>query len=58
MKLFKEHWESIKTGTCEGFFPTEKGTYHTMRELEEFRGNHPFEWNENIAECKRRWNNQ
>ncbi len=58
MNLFKANWEKIKAGTCKGFFPTEKGTYHTMKELEEFRSNHPFEWNENIAECKKRWNKQ
>ncbi len=58
MELFKQNWEKIKTGKCEGFLPAEKGTYHTMRELAEFRKNHPFEWSENIAECKKRWNEQ
>ena len=57
-ELFKQNWEKIKTGKCEGFLPGEKGTYHTMKELAEFRKNHPFEWNENIGECKKRWNKQ
>lgn len=58
MELFKQNWEKIKTGKCEGFLPGEKGTYHTMKELAEFRKIHPFEWNENIGECKKRWNKQ
>lgn len=55
MELFKENWELIQTGQCEGFLPQGKGTYHTMKELEAFRAEHPFEWTEKIAECKRRW---
>ena len=55
MGLFKENWEAIKTGKCEGFLPEGKGTYHTMKELEELRQKHPFAWDEKIAECKRRW---
>ncbi len=55
MELFKENWEIIKTGQCEGFLPEGKGTYHTMKELEAFRAEHPFRWTEKIAECKRRW---
>lgn len=55
MELFKENWEAIKTGACEGFIPEEKGTYHTMKELEAFRAKHPFAWSERIAECKKRW---
>lgn len=58
MELFKQNWEKIKTGKCEGFLPAEKGTYHTMKELAEFRKSHPFEWSENIGECKKRWNKQ
>lgn len=55
MELFKENWEAIKTGKCEGFWPEGKGTYHTMKELEAFKKEHPFAWSERIAECKRRW---
>jgi hypothetical protein len=57
MKLFQVNWDEIKYGNCEGFLPTEKGTYHTMKELKEFRERCPFTWDENIAECKKRWNN-
>ena len=55
MELFKENWEAIHARKCEGFWPQDKGTYHTMKELEEFRAEHPFAWSEKIAECKRRW---
>lgn len=53
--LFQENWERIKTGSCEGFLPQEKGSYHSMKELELFRKEHPFTWDETIAACKRRW---
>lgn len=55
MTLFKENWVRIKTGECEGFLPTEAGTYHTMKELEAFRESYPFNWNDNIAEKKQQW---
>ncbi len=55
MELFKENWEAIHARKCEGFWPQDKGTYHTMKELEEFRAEHSFAWSEKIAECKRRW---
>lgn len=55
MELFKANWEGIKAGNCEGFWPEEKGTYHTMKELQAFREKYPFAWNEKIAECKKRW---
>lgn len=55
MELFKENWESIKNGTLTGFLPTEKGSYHTMKQLEAFRQEHPFSWSDNIAEKKQQW---
>lgn len=55
MELFKENWTKIKNGECKGFLPTEEGTYHTMKELENFRSEHPFEWQDNIAEKKKQW---
>lgn len=55
MQLFKENWKSIRAGKCEGFLPTEKGTYHTMKQLEAFREEHPFAWSDVIAEKKREW---
>ena len=55
MELFKGNWSAIKNGKIEGFLPVEKGTYHTMRELEIFREEHPFAWSDVIAEKKREW---
>lgn len=55
MELFRHNWQDIKEGTCTGFFPEEKGTYHTMKQLNEFRAEHPFQWDDNIAEKKRQW---
>ncbi len=54
-ELFKEHWEQIKTGSYEGVLPEGKGSYHRMKELEEFCKKNPFSWNEIIADCKKRW---
>lgn len=55
MELFKENWENIKNGTLTGFLPTEKGSYHTVKQLEAFRQEHPFSWSDNIAEKKQQW---
>lgn len=55
MELFKANWEAIKSGSLEGFWPKEKGTYHTMKQLETFREEHPFSWNDVIAVKKREW---
>lgn len=55
MQLFKDNWHNIKEGVCEGFCPSEEGTYHTMRELSAFRKEHPFLWSDVIAEKKREW---
>ena len=50
------NWNDIKSGAMEGFLPTEKGTYHTMKELHAFMETHPFSWQDIIAEKKRQWN--
>ncbi len=55
-ELFEANWDLIKAGQLEGFLPTEKGTYHTMKELYAFRKEHPFAWDDKIAECKKQWN--
>lgn len=55
-ELFKENWCKIKSGQLEGFLPTQKGTYHTMKELEAFKKEHPFGWDDIIAEKKKEWN--
>jgi len=55
MMLFQQNWEAIKCGRLEGFMPEGKGTYHTMKQLEAFRAEHPFCWTDVIAEKKREW---
>ena len=55
MQMFEDNWQDIKEGRCEGFWPSEKGTYHSMKELQEFRKEHPFLWSDIIAEKKREW---
>ena len=55
MELFKENWDAIKAGALKGFLPIEKGTYHTMKQLQQFQETHPFVWSDVIAEKKREW---
>jgi len=55
-ELFKNNWDLIKNNMLEGFFPEKKGTYHTMKELDAFRKEHPFSWDDCIADFKRKWN--
>ena len=55
MELFKENWDAIKAGALKGFLPIEKGTYHTMKQLQQFQETHPFAWSDVIAEKKREW---
>ncbi len=56
--LFQANWDDIKNGRLTGFLPTDKGTYHTMKELREFKCAHPFSWDDCIAEKKKEWNIQ
>ena len=55
-ELFKNNWDLIKNNMLEGFLPEKKGTYHTMKELDAFRKEHPFSWDDCIAAFKRKWN--
>lgn len=55
MELFKENWDAIKAGALKGFLPIEKGTYHTMKQMQQFQETHPFAWSDVIAEKKREW---
>ena len=51
--LFRENWEQIKTGKLVPRRQTGEGTYHRMRELEAIRKEHPFTWEDRIADFKR-----
>lgn len=53
-ELFKANWEDIKAGKIAPKKQEGEGTYHRMKELQEIREKHPFEWGENIAEFKKR----
>lgn len=52
--LFQENWANIRD---EKIVPKEQesgGTYHTINQLNSIRQEHPFTWNECIAEVKKR----
>lgn len=54
IQLFKENWEKIRDGKLKPVPQTKEGTYHTMSQLQRIRQEHPFTWNECIAEVKKR----
>ncbi len=51
-ELFKENWDKIKTGEIEPVLQQGEGSYHTMRDLNEYRAKCDFFWTDNIAEYK------
>ena len=51
-ELFKENWDKIKTGEIEPVLQQGEGSYHTMRDLNEYRAKCDFGWTDNIAEYK------
>lgn len=54
IKLFKDNWTFIKNGKITAQKQGKNGTYHTVKELNQIRQEHPFEWNESIKEVKKR----
>lgn len=52
-ELFQINWEQIKTGKIVPHSQTGEGTFHRKRELEEIRKEHPFTWEDRIADFKR-----
>ncbi len=54
IQLFKENWPDIRDGKMLPIPQTQEGTYHTMSQLKRIRQEHPFTWNECIAEVKKR----
>jgi len=52
--LFKENWNSIKNNTIQGKKQENKGTYHTLLDYKKFTSIYPLNWDENIAESKRK----
>lgn len=54
-ELFKDNWEKIRDGSAVPRMQDGAGSYHSIRQMEEFREKYPFSWDENIAEMKRRY---
>jgi methionyl-tRNA formyltransferase len=52
--LFRENWDNIKLRRILPKKQEGEGTCHRMRELDAFRGAHPFAWSGKIADVKRR----
>ena len=50
-KGFCENWNLIRSGQCPAIEQIGPGTYHTMKELNAIREQHPFTWNDTIADC-------
>lgn len=50
--LFKANWDKIKTGEIEPALQQGEGSYHTMRDLNEYRAKCDFGWTDSIAEYK------
>jgi pseudaminic acid synthase len=54
-ELFRNNWEEIRNGTLPPKPQVGSGSYHTMKELQSFREAHPFSWDDNIADMKRKY---
>lgn len=55
VKLFIRNWESIKSGVYCLRKQEGNGTYHTMKDFRQFIGNQVINWDENIADYKKKW---
>lgn len=55
MELFKEKWQEIKAGRMQPIPQKGEGTSHVSKQLEEFRAEHPFLWEDNIAQVKKKY---
>lgn len=53
-QLFRENWKAIREGKIVPQKQEGKGTYHRACELDAIRQAHPFTWDQNIADWKRR----
>ncbi|MBE5892055.1 MAG: pseudaminic acid synthase [Lachnospiraceae bacterium] len=53
-KLFIDSWEDIKSGKIMPREQVGEGTCHRMKELEAIRNEHPFSWNDVIADVKKK----
>ncbi|MCM1498871.1 MAG: formyl transferase [Clostridium sp.] len=53
VELFIQNWQSIKDKTYELKKQEGKGSYHTVKDFEQFTRGDIINWNENIADYKR-----
>lgn len=53
-EIFEENWENIKQGNIEASKQEEKGSYHTMKDLQDYRKICDFSWDESVTEYKRK----
>lgn len=54
VKLFEENWEQIKSGKIEGKRQIGRGSYHDMSEFRAYTTKYPLDWNDVIADYKKR----
>lgn len=53
-ELFKDNWDLISQQTLQPKPQIDKGSFHTLKELNLIREQYHFEWNENISDVKKR----
>ncbi len=52
--LFQENWQSVRDGKIRPRKQKGQGTSHRVRDMEAIRQAHPFSWQDNIAEWKKK----
>lgn len=57
-QLFKENWKEIQSGALKGVPQSGESTYHKSEELHKIRMEIDFDWNDTIADFKRRRDNK
>lgn len=55
VELFKENWDEIKTGNYKLYEQTGSGSYHTQKDLDALKQKIAFDWNDNIADFLKRY---
>lgn len=55
VKLFKEHWEEIISGSYKTKVQIGQGSYHSKKQLEQLQECMPFEWSDCVADVLRKY---
>ena len=55
IELFKENWETIRDMQWEAIPQKTKGTYHTMKDMDEIQKVCKIDWSDNIAEYLKKY---